>query len=178
ELTVVLAMRADYYGRCAEHDALASLVAASQILVGSMKAAELRRAIELPAQRAGLTVEDRLTDALVEHTVNRPGGLPLLSTALLELWTRRQDRTIRFGDYLRTGGVEGAVARMAEGVFGRLDKNEQASAKRILLRLVGTGEGSEVVARTAAFSELELDRDADVSRVLEALTAARLVTVA
>jgi DNA-binding SARP family transcriptional activator/WD40 repeat protein len=178
ERTIVLAMRADYYGRCAEHDALASLVAASQILVGSMKADELRRAIELPAQRAGLTVEDRLTDTLVEHTVNRPGGLPLLSTALLELWTRRQDRTIRFDDYLRTGGVEGAVARMAEGVFERLDINEQAAAKRILLRLVGMGEGSEVVARTAALSELELHRDADASRVLEALTAARLVTVA
>jgi WD40 repeat protein len=178
ELTIVLAMRADYYGRCAEHDALASLVAASQILVGSMKADELRRAIELPAQRAGLSVEDRLTDALVEHTVNRPGGLPLLSTALLELWTRRQDRALRFHDYLRTGGVEGAVARMAEGAFGRLDIDEQAAAKRILLRLAGTGEGSEVVARTAPLRELELDRDADASRVLEALTATRLVTVA
>jgi WD40 repeat protein/DNA-binding SARP family transcriptional activator len=178
EVTILLAMRADYYGRCAEHEALASLVAASQVLVGSMKADDLRRAIKLPAERAGLTVEDRLTDALVEHTVNQPGGLPLLSTALLELWTGRQDRTLRFDDYLRTGGVEGAVARMAEGVFGRLDNNERASAKRILLRLVGMGEGSEVVARTAPLRELELGRDADASRVLDTMTAARLVTVA
>src|SRR6185369_208223 len=60
-VTVVLAMRADYYGRCADHRALASLLASSQILVGPMNEAELRRAIELPAERAGLTVEDRLT---------------------------------------------------------------------------------------------------------------------
>jgi WD40 repeat protein/DNA-binding SARP family transcriptional activator len=177
-VTVVVAMRADYYGRCADHDALASLVAANQILVGPMKADDLRRVIKLPAERAGLTVEDRLADALVERTADQPGGLPLLSTALLELWTRRQDRTLRYDDYVRTGGVEGAVARMAEGVFGRLDVNEQAAAKRILLRLVGTGEGSEVVARAAPLSELELERDAAASSALESLTAARLITVA
>jgi len=178
ETTIVLAMRADYYGRCAEHDALASLVAGNQILVGPMKTEELRRAIELPAERAGLRVEDRLTDALIEHTVNQPGGLPLLSTALLELWTRRQDQTLHLDDYLRSGGLEGAVARMAERAFGGLDRDEQAAAKRILLRLAGSGDGTEVVGRAAPLSEFDLERDADASRAMAALTEARLITIA
>jgi WD40 repeat protein/DNA-binding SARP family transcriptional activator/energy-coupling factor transporter ATP-binding protein EcfA2 len=178
EVTIVLAMRADYYGRCAEHDALASLVAGNQILVGPMKTAELRRAIELPAERAALRVEDRLTDALIEHTVNQPGGLPLLSTALLELWTRRQDQTLHLDDYLRSGGVEGAVARMAERAFGGLDSNEQPAAKRILVRLAGSGDGTEVVGRAAPLSEFDLERDADASRAMAALTEARLITIA
>jgi DNA-binding SARP family transcriptional activator/WD40 repeat protein len=178
EITIVLAMRADYYGRCAEHDALASLVAGNQILVGSMKTEELRRAIELPAERAGLKVEDRLTDALIEHTVNRPGGLPLLSTALLELWTRRRDQTLHLDDYLRSGGVEGAVARMAERAFAGLDSNEQAAAKRILVRLAASGDGSEVVGRAAPLSEFDVERDADASRAMAALTEARLITIA
>ena len=54
--TIVIAMRADFYGRCAEHRGLASLLASHQILVGPMDADELRRAIELPAQRADLTL--------------------------------------------------------------------------------------------------------------------------
>jgi WD40 repeat protein/DNA-binding SARP family transcriptional activator len=178
EVTVVLAMRADFYARCAEHEALASLLAASQILLGPMKEDGLRRAIELPAERAGLTIEDPLTDALVAHTVNQPGGLPLLSTALLELWTRRRDRPLPLDDYLRSGGVEGAVARLAEEAFGRLDADGQASAKRILLRLAGSGEGDEVVRRRAPLTEFDLDRDPDASRALAALTGARLVTVA
>jgi WD40 repeat protein/DNA-binding SARP family transcriptional activator len=176
-ITIVLAMRADYYGRCAEHDALASLVAGNQILVGSMKTEELRRAIELPAERVGLRVEDRLTDALIEQTVNQPGGLPLLSTALLELWTRRHDQTLHLDDYLRSGGVEGAVARVAERAFGGLDSNEQVAAKRILARLAASGDGSEVVGRAALLSEFDLEGDAEASRAMAALTEARLITI-
>src|SRR5262249_12850083 len=105
DTTIVIAMRADFYGRCAEHRGLASLMGSHQILVGPMDADELRRAIELPAQRADLTVEETLVDALVSDTVGQPGGLPLLSTALLELWTHRRDRTLHLDDYLRAGGV-------------------------------------------------------------------------
>ncbi|MEP6759291.1 MAG: BTAD domain-containing putative transcriptional regulator, partial [Actinomycetota bacterium] len=177
-VTIVLAMRSDYYGRCAEHRALASLLAADQILVGPMNETELRRAIELPAERADLTIDDRLTYALVADTVEQPGGLPLLSTALLELWTHRGDRTLRLDDYLRSGGVEGAVARLAEDAFGRLDRDGQAAAKRILLRLAESGDGGEVVGRRTPLSEFDLDRDTDASRALAALTGARLVTVA
>jgi WD40 repeat protein/DNA-binding SARP family transcriptional activator len=176
--TIVVAMRADFYGRCAGHRSLASLLASDQILVGPMDEEELRRAIELPAERAGLTVEEELVDSLVSDTAGQPGGLPLLSTALLELWTRRRDRTLRLEDYLRAGGVEGAVARLAEEAFGRLDGDGQAAAKRILLRLAAPGEGAEVVRRRAPLSELDLDRDADASHALNVLTDARLVTVA
>src|SRR5438876_847631 len=122
----------------------AALLVSDQILVGPMDADELRRAIELPAQRADLTVEEELVDSLVSDTVGQPGGLPLLSTALLELWTHRRDRTLRLDDYLRAGGVEGAVARLAEEAFGRLHGDGQAAAKRILLRLAAPGEGAEV----------------------------------
>ncbi|HVD68588.1 MAG TPA: BTAD domain-containing putative transcriptional regulator, partial [Actinomycetota bacterium] len=176
--TIVIAMRADFYGRCAEHRGLASLLATHQILVGPMDADELRRAIELPARRADLTVEEQLTDSLVSDTVGQPGGLPLLSTALLELWTHRRDRTLHLDDYLRAGGVQGAVARLAEEAFGRLDADGQAAAKRILLRLAAPGEGAEVVRRRAPLSEFDLDRDADASRAMAVFTDARLVTVA
>jgi hypothetical protein len=170
-------MRADFYGRCAGHRALASLLASAQILVGPMDEGELRRAIELPAQRAGLAVQEELVDSLVSDTAGQPGGLPLLSTALLELWTGRRDRTLRLEDYLRAGGVEGAVARLAEEAFGRLDGDGQAAAKRILLRLAASGETAEVVRRRAPLSEFDLDRDPDASRAMAVLTDARLVTV-
>ena len=47
-----------------------------------MTAGELRRAIEGPAERAGLEVEPALVDALVDDVAGEAGGLPLLSTAL------------------------------------------------------------------------------------------------
>src|SRR5205085_3895288 len=42
---VVVALRADYYGRCAAYPAWSRLLGANHVLVGPMGAAELRRAI-------------------------------------------------------------------------------------------------------------------------------------
>jgi DNA-binding SARP family transcriptional activator/WD40 repeat protein/energy-coupling factor transporter ATP-binding protein EcfA2 len=177
-VTVVVAMRADFYGRCAEHRALATLVASHQILVAPMNAKEIRRAIERPAERVGLEIDEDLADALVSNTVDRVGGLPLLSTALLELWSKRRGSVLRLDDLLRTGGVEGAVARLAEDAYARLDPDQQAAAKRILLRLARSGESLEPVRRTATLDEFDLGRDADTAAAMRVLTEARLVTVA
>jgi hypothetical protein len=85
---VVVAIRADFYGRCALYPGLARLVAGNQVLVGPPEPDELRRAIEGPAGRAGLEVQPQLTETLVHELEDAPGALPLLSTALLELWRR------------------------------------------------------------------------------------------
>ncbi len=92
-------------------------MAANQVLVGPMNADELRRAIELPGRRTGVRVESALTDALVEEIGDEPGGLPLLSTALVELWRERDDDWLRLATYGRLGGVRGAVARLAESSY-------------------------------------------------------------
>jgi DNA-binding SARP family transcriptional activator/WD40 repeat protein len=176
-LTVIIVMRADFYGRCADHRPLASLLAADQILLGPMDAAELRLAIERPADRVGLAVEPELSEALIADTAGQPGALPLLSTALLELWTRRRDGSLHLDDYRQAGGVEGAVARLAEEAFHRLDDDEQVAAKRILLRLAAPGDGTDVVRRRAPLTEFDLDRNADAARALAVLADARLVVV-
>jgi WD40 repeat protein/DNA-binding SARP family transcriptional activator len=175
--TIVVALRADLYGRCAKHRELASLLTSDQILIGPMREEELRQAIERPAERAGLSVERELTDALVGDTLDQPGALPLLSTALLEQWTRRRNRKLHLDEYVRAGGVERAVARLAENAFGRLVDDEQAAAKRILLRLAASGDRGEIGRRRAFIAEFDVDRNAESSRALAVLTAARLVTV-
>jgi WD40 repeat protein/DNA-binding SARP family transcriptional activator len=177
-LVVVLAIRADFYGRCAEHAELSTLVSANQVLVGPMRRDELRRAIELPARRAGLRVEPRLVSALVGNVAGEPGGLPLLSAALVELWQRRDGRTLRHHAYERTGGVEGAVARLAEDAYQRLDPDERRRARPMLLRLAGGDEEAEAfVSRRVPLDELELDRDQHAARALAVLTESRLLTV-
>jgi DNA-binding SARP family transcriptional activator len=177
-LVVVLAIRADFYGRCAEHADLSTLVSANQVLVGPMRRDELRRAIELPARRAGLRVEPRLVAALVGDVAGEPGGLPLLSAALLELWQHRDVRTLRHRIYERTGGVEGAVARLAEDAYQRLDADERRRARPMLLRLAGEDEEAEaLVRRRVPLDELELERDEHAARALAVLTESRLLTV-
>jgi WD40 repeat protein/DNA-binding SARP family transcriptional activator len=176
--SVVLVLRADYYGHCAADRALAELLAADHALVGPMTEQELRCAIERPAERAGLRLEPGLTDQLLQDVAGEPGGLPLLSTALLECWQHRQGRTLTLAGYAETGGVKGAVARLADRTFGRLDPSQQVAARRLLLRLAGPGEGELVVGRRVPLAELDLEHDPDLGAALAALTDARLLIAA
>ena len=175
--TVVVCVRADYYGHCAADPGLAGLLAANHILVGPMSAEELRRAIELPARRAGLQLEPGLAEAMIAEVAEEPGGLPLLSCALLESWERRSGRTLTVTAYQQTGGVRGAVARLAERAWRQLDPEEQAVARRVLLRLTGPGEGDAVVRRRVPLSEFAAGDDERGRLVLDALANQRLLSM-
>ena len=171
---VVCAVRSDFYGRFGSHRPFAELLSRNHVLVGPMDRDELRRAIVVPAARAGLEVEVPLVDALVAEAADEPGGLPLLSTALLELWQQRRERTLRFDSYRISGGVRGAVARLAESAFGRLDASERRVARHLLLRLA-SGEEDVFARRRVRLEELEQIDGA--GPVLAALTDARLLAV-
>lgn len=137
---VILALRADFYDRCAEYSELARMLGSNQVVVGPMHRDELRRAIELPAQRAGVGIDPELVTRLIADIEGQPGGLPLLSTALMELWQERHDSRLELAAYERSGGVRGAVARLAEGAFERLEPAQRLDARRLLLRLAGEGD--------------------------------------
>jgi WD40 repeat protein len=171
---VLIALRADFYGHCANYPELWRLLGANQAPVGPMRGDELRRAIELPARRAGLDVEPELVDALIADVAGEPGALPLLSTALLELWQQRDGRRMRLSAYRQSGGVHRAVARLAERAYERLDSQQRDTARRILLRLAGEGDGDASVRRRVQRSELEGEGVADV---LAVLADDRLITV-
>ena len=128
-LLIVVALRADFYGRCATYTRFAELLSSRHVLVGPMRREELARAIELPAARAGLVVERALVEDLVADVAGEPGGLPLLSTMLLELWRARDGRVLRVVQYAASGGVRGAVARLAEDAYGRLDEAQRRVAR-------------------------------------------------
>jgi hypothetical protein len=176
---VVLTMRADFYPRCAAHADLAGLMGGNQFLVSAMDVEGLRQAIEQPAWRVGLEFEQGLTETILDDVARQPGALPLLEHALLELWERRRGHMLTLEAYRESGGVQGAIAQRAEAIFTGFSADEQAVARRILLRLTQPGEGTEDTRRRAPMSEF-VARGADatmVDRVVQALVDARLLTV-
>ncbi|MEW2521031.1 nSTAND1 domain-containing NTPase [Actinacidiphila alni] len=175
-LRVVIAVRADFYGRCAEHPALAAALQDANLLVGPMGAAELREAVVRPAAAAGLIVEKSLTARIIGETVQEPGGLPLMSHALLETWRRRRGRALTEAMYEAAGGIHGAVATTAEDLYQQLTPQQRETARQILLRLVTPGDGTHDTRRPVARAELETGSP-DTAAVLEHLARARLLTV-
>ena len=109
-----------------------------------------------PRGAPACSVEPELVDALIADVEGEPGALPLLSTSLLELWQQRDGRRLRMRAYEQAGGVRGAVARLAERAYERLDARAAARrARAMLLRLAGAGEGDAVVRRRVPLAELE-----------------------
>ncbi|MFC8077623.1 hypothetical protein ACFUN8_19050 [Streptomyces sp. NPDC057307] len=154
-LRVIVAVRADFYGRCAEHHALADALKDATLLVGPMSPAQLREAVVGPATAERLIVERSLTARIVADVADEPGGLPLMSHALLETWRRRNGRTLTEAAYDAIGGVQGAIAHTAEGVFAGFTEDEARAAKALLLRLVSPGDGTPDTRRPADRGELD-----------------------
>ncbi|WP_097274933.1 nSTAND1 domain-containing NTPase [Streptomyces sp. TLI_55] len=176
-MRVLLAVRGDFYGRCAEHRGLADALRDANLLVGAMTPAELRHAVVKPATHAGLKVERALTARLVKDVADAPGGLPLLSHALLETWRRRRGKTLTLAGYEAAGCLDGAIAQSAEQLYDGFTADQAAACRRILLRLIAPGDGTPDTRRPVDRGELRGTEAGDSTEVLEALAAARLLTL-
>ena len=150
----MVALRADFYGRCADHPRLAAALAEHQHLLGPMQIDELRRAIEGPARAAGLRLEAGLVDTMLADVEGEPGALPLLSHALYESWARRDGRVLTLAGYRAAGGVRGAIAHTAEEVFVGCSEQEQVLMRRMFLQLTELGETTEDTRRRVPLAEL------------------------
>jgi WD40 repeat protein len=171
----VLAVRADFYAACAAHPWLAAAVNANQVLVGPMTRPELREAIEGPARRVGLHLQEGLADRMLADTGDDAGALPLLAHALAETWLRRDGNVLTVAGYEAAGGVAGAVERTADEVWEQLSDADRPRARRLLLRLVQPGDGTPDTKRVLPWGAVG---DHERNRLLVARFAeARLVTL-
>ncbi len=144
-------------------------------LLRALSARGLREAIVGPARALGVRFEsEALVDALVEATARTEGGLPLLQFALAELWEARDAGrgVIPAAALEAMGGVEGALARHADGVVAGLRPEQRPRARELLLALV-TPEGTR--ARRTALELRAGPEEAEARAVLEGLVRGRLL---
>ena len=141
----------------------AALLGANHVLVGPMRREELRRAIELPARRAGLRVEAELVDAPAGRRRRRAGRA-----------AAAVDRAARAVAASATGAAcawrptsaPAACAARSRGWPRRLTSASTPSSRPSRARDAPAagrrGRGRRVVRRRVALAELDADRDADV----------------
>ncbi len=149
QFCLLLAMRADFFGKCVEREysGLGETIQQHLVTVTPMNRQQLRKAIVEPAKQVQLAVEPELVEQILEDVESAPGSLPLLQDALLELWKGRKDNSLQLTTYMQLGKIAGTLDRRATEVYGKLDKEEQAAAKHIFLCLTRLGEGTEDTRR-------------------------------
>ncbi|GGK71811.1 hypothetical protein Sme01_08840 [Sphaerisporangium melleum] len=174
---VVLGVRADFYAHCAEHADLVAALRDRQVLVGPMEEEDLRRAITGPAGQTGCKVAPELVDLIVAEAGEHAGALPLISHTLLETWRRRRGTSLTLAGYRAAGGVRGAIAATAERVHDELPVERRPLVRRVMLRLIAPGDGTEDTRRRARHAELTGGPDGEaMADVLDRLIGGRLVT--
>ncbi len=180
KLHIILTLRSDFEPRFLD-SALKSYWIGDRFPVRAMRSDELRQAIERPANEKMLDFKPpNLVDQLIEEVGQMPGALSLLSFTLSELYTRciqRESRTLTEADYKDLGGVAGSLTHRATEVYNKLDKAQQITMRRVMLRMV-TIEGGESARRRVPESELVYIDDAEnkrVEEVIKRLDKARLI---
>jgi len=177
-ITVMLALRADYYDRPLLHPEFAKVFTPGVENALPMTADELEAVVVGPAKRGGIDVEPSLLAALVADAADRPGTLPLLEFALTELFDRRTSAALTLDGYRALGGIRGVLSRSAEAIYGGLSRQEQDVATQVFLHLVQLGVGTSESRRRLPISDLTtLDLDpVALSTVLDAFGARRLLS--
>jgi WD40 repeat protein len=182
---VVAGVRSDFYSDCTAVTGLGPLLPDNQVVVGPLEEPDLRRAITGPAAAVGCAVEPGLTELLLadighgpgQAGRHEPGELPLLAYALRATWDRCAGKTLTVAGYRDVGGVHGAVAQEAERIYADFPPDTQALTRRIMLRLVSVGPGTQQARQRVARAALLAGLDSHPAEtVLARFTQARLLT--
>ena len=202
---VVIALRGDFYDRVIRYAELANALQYRQVVLGSMTADDVIRAITEPARQASLNVEAALVRLLLEDltpqrdaaTTRRsprltrtgsitltssaegayePGALPLLSHAMLATWEKSHGGTLTVADYAASGRIRDAVARTAEAAYEALTQPERQLARRLFLHLVHVLDDAPPTRAMLALAELR-DWGPDAGHVLDVFVGERMITV-
>jgi hypothetical protein len=156
---VVLTMRSDFIGSCAEFAGLPKAVSNGQFLVPRLSRAELRRAIAGPAGVAGGEIAPRLLVRLLNETGDDPDRLPVLQHALMRSWGYWRDHSgsgpLDIEHYEAVGTMQHALSRHADEAYAELKSDEERRIAESTFRaLVETDEKGRLTRRPSTVEQI------------------------
>ncbi|MBL8483452.1 MAG: hypothetical protein JNJ60_14740, partial [Rhodocyclaceae bacterium] len=133
---VVLTMRSDFLGDCAQFAGLPEAINRGQYLVPRLTRDELRRAITGPAAVAGGGIAPPLATRLINDSGDNPDQLSILQHALKRTWERWRSvggaGALELAHYEAIGGMAMALNQHAEETWDELPDDE---ARRICAKV-------------------------------------------
>jgi hypothetical protein len=152
---VVLTMRTDYLGDCAEFRDLPEMLNECQYLIPRMTRQQRKDAIEGPLGRTAIA--PALVQRLLNDAGDEPDQLPVLQHALMRTWShwRKSDlngtRRIELQDYEAIGGFGEAVDHHADDLLAEVPAD---LAERVFKRLTARGRGNRERRDPATLQQL------------------------
>jgi regulator of protease activity HflC (stomatin/prohibitin superfamily) len=157
---VVLTMRSDFLGDCAQFRDLPETLNDSQYLIPRLTREQLRSAIEGPVAVGGATITPRLVNRLLNDTGDNSDQLPILQHALMRTWDYWEDQgqpeqAIDIEHYEAIGGMKRALSLHADQVYFSFPDQESLKITEIIFkRLTERGLDKREVRRPSSIEEL------------------------
>ncbi len=172
---VLLTMRSDYLGDCAQFRGLPEAMNDSQYLIPRMNRDERRQAIEGPIGVGGGRISQRLVQRLLNDVGEDPDQLPVLQHALMRTWQhweqRRQEGSpLDLPDYDAIGTMTRALSLHADEAYHELNTDRsQRIAQKIFKRLTERGADSREIRHPTQLGELCAVAAAQPGEVIEVI---------
>jgi energy-coupling factor transporter ATP-binding protein EcfA2 len=157
---VVLTMRSDFLGDCAQVLGLPEAINEGQYLVPRMTRDELRTAIAGPVGVPGAEISPVLLTRLINDAGDNPDQLPILQHALNRTWARWQhagkaEGALGLSQYDAVGGMSNALEQHAEKALAELHgERSKRLAEKIFKALTDKGTDARGIRRPTKFGSL------------------------
>ena len=171
---VLLTMRSDFIGDCANFRGLPEAVSATQFLVPSLTRDQREHAIRGPIEKANATIEPALVQQLLNDSGEEIDQLPVLQHCLLRLWEQAgrslggaaatealQSTTLEGGGrhlttehYREIGGMSGALSMHADEIRRGLAGTGLA-VEQLFRCIAETDSEGRIVRRARLFKQLQ-----------------------
>jgi WD40 repeat protein len=196
---VVLTMRSDFLGDCAEFWDLPEAVNEGQYLIPRLTRDQLREAITGPIAVAGGKITARLVTRLLNDIGDNQDQLPVLQHLLMRGWdewkekrlevevkegdetVKRPHKDVHNGDaidlccYEAVGGMAEALSRHADEAFNELpDDRHRQVAEKLFKALTEKGEDNREIRRPITVAEICAVSEAGAPEVKTVIEAFRL----
>jgi hypothetical protein len=163
---VLLTMRSDFLGECAQFRGLPEVLNRCQYLVRGMTRDERREAIERPSRQPRLTLEPQLVERLLNDIGDDPDRLPVLQHALMRTYEVGKPGPLTVEHYKQTGTMANALDRHAQTVYDELSGPDQLVAKRMFQRLSERRAGARDTRRPAPIADIAAVAGVPTERVM------------
>lgn len=176
---VVLTMRSDFLGDCAQFPGLAEAINAGQYLVPRMTRDERRAAIRGPVGVGGAEIGPVLLTRLVNDVGDNPDQLSILQHALNRTWAYwqhegRGDGPLDLTHYQAIGSMAGALDRHAEKAYAELaTPRRQQICEKLFKALTDKATDPRGVRRPTALGTLSTLTDATAAEITEVMAVFR-----
>ncbi|HBP54945.1 MAG TPA: hypothetical protein DD687_03225, partial [Verrucomicrobiales bacterium] len=135
---VVLTMRSDFLGDCAQFGGLAEAVNEGEYIIPRLNRNQRKQAIEAPSRVGGREMSNRLVQRLLNDISDDPDQLPILQHALMRTWEywvqAGSEGPVDLEHYQATGGMTEALSRHADEVFQSLPDGEHRRIATLIFK--------------------------------------------